>query len=52
MFAQTAESLGAKVLLPSWLLGIAAAVTMVMAALSGLGALRSLRLAEPATLLR
>ena len=47
-----AQSLGAKVLLPVWLLAGAAAVTLVMALLSGLAALRSLRLAEPATLLR
>jgi putative ABC transport system permease protein len=52
LFAQAAESLGAKVLLPGWLLGSAAAVTLLMALLSGLSALRSLRLAEPATLLR
>jgi putative ABC transport system permease protein len=52
VLAQTAESLGAKVLLPSWLLGTAAGVTLSMALLSGLSALRSLRLAEPAALLR
>jgi len=52
LFAQAAESLGARVMLPSWLLGAAAAVTLLMALLSGLSALRSLRLAEPATLLR
>jgi putative ABC transport system permease protein len=50
--AQGADALGAKVLLPLWLLGSAAAVTMTMALLSGLAALRSLRLAEPAALLR
>jgi putative ABC transport system permease protein len=50
--AQGADALGAKVLLPAWLLGSAAAVTMVMALASGLAALRSLRLVEPATLLR
>jgi putative ABC transport system permease protein len=44
--------LGAKVLLPSWLLGGAVTVTMTMAILSGLTALRSLRLVEPAELLR
>jgi putative ABC transport system permease protein len=52
LFAHTAEGLGAKVLLPGWLLGSAGAVTLAMAVLSGLGALRSLRLAEPAVLLR
>jgi putative ABC transport system permease protein len=50
--AKGADLLGAKVLLPPWLLGSAALVTMVMALLSGLAALRSLRLVEPATLLR
>jgi putative ABC transport system permease protein len=50
--AHVADALGAKVLLPVWLLGGACAVTMVMAVLSGLGALRSLRLIEPAVLLR
>jgi putative ABC transport system permease protein len=47
-----ADTLGAKVLLPAWLLAGAAGVTMAMALLSGLAALRSLRLVEPATLLR
>src|SRR5262249_32830825 len=47
-----AETLGAKILLPPWLLVGAIAVTMTMALLSGLAALRSLRLVEPATLLR
>jgi putative ABC transport system permease protein len=47
-----ADRLGAKILLPSWLLAATAAVTMTMALLSGLAALRSLRLVEPATLLR
>ncbi len=47
-----ADTLGAKVLLPAWLLASAAGVTMTMALLSGLAALRSLRLVEPATLLR
>jgi putative ABC transport system permease protein len=35
-----------------WIVGSAAAITLVMAMLSGLAALRSLRLVEPATLLR
>ena len=43
---------GVKVLLPLWLLGGSAAITMIMAVVSGLMALRSLRLVEPATLLR
>jgi putative ABC transport system permease protein len=47
-----AEALGAKVLLYDWLLALAAGVTMAMALLSGLAALRSLRRVEPAALLR
>ena len=39
-------------LLPTWLLGSAAAVTLAMAMLSGIAALRSLRRVEPALLLR
>jgi putative ABC transport system permease protein len=50
--AQGAEALGARVMLPVWLLIIAVAVTMTMAMLSGLAALRSLRLIDPAVLLR
>jgi putative ABC transport system permease protein len=50
--AKGAGLLGAKVLLPPGLLGLAGAVTMAMALLSGLAALRALRLVEPATLLR
>lgn len=46
------DAMGAKVLLPAWLLAAACAVTMVMAVLSGFGALRSLKLVEPAVLLR
>lgn len=45
-------SAGARVLLPLWLLGSVSGVTLGMALLSGLAALRSLRLAEPITLLR
>src|ERR1019366_5288724 len=44
--------IGAKVLLPPELLIGAAVITMTMAMLSGLAALRSLRLVEPVTLLR
>jgi putative ABC transport system permease protein len=40
------------VLLPPWLLGLGAGLTLAMALLSGLAALRSLRLVEPITLLR
>ena len=47
-----ADELGVRVLLPLWLIGSAAGVTLVMALGSGLVALRSLRLVEPATLLR
>jgi putative ABC transport system permease protein len=50
--ARGATALGAKVLLSPWLVAAAGTVTLVMALLSGLVALRSLRLAEPATLLR
>jgi putative ABC transport system permease protein len=39
-------------LLPYWLLGSVTIVTMAMAIFSGLAALRSLRLTEPANLLR
>jgi putative ABC transport system permease protein len=47
-----ADALGTRVLLPAWLLAAAATLTMAMALLSGLAALRSLRQAEPAALLR
>ena len=50
--ARLVDALGAKVSLPSWLLVGAAAMTMTMALVSGLAALRSLRLLEPAELLR
>jgi putative ABC transport system permease protein len=43
---------GARVLLPAWLFAAVDGLTMGMALLSGLTALRSLRLVEPATLLR
>jgi putative ABC transport system permease protein len=45
-------AMGAKVLLPAWLLGLAGTVTMLVALASGLSALRSLRAADPAVLLR
>jgi putative ABC transport system permease protein len=50
--ARLAGAVGVAVLLPAWLVGSAAAVTLGMALLSGLVALRSLRLAEPSRLLR
>jgi putative ABC transport system permease protein len=50
--ASGAGALGVPVLLPALLLEAAAAVTLGMALLSGLAALRSLRLVEPALLLR
>jgi putative ABC transport system permease protein len=50
--AELGNKVGAKVLLPWQLLGGTVAVTMSMAMLSGLTALRSLRLVEPVSLLR
>jgi putative ABC transport system permease protein len=50
--ARVGSEVGAKVLLPWELLTLAVSVTMVMAMLSGLAALRSLRLIEPVALLR
>jgi putative ABC transport system permease protein len=50
--AAAGDAAGARVLLPVWLLGVASALTLGMALVSGLGALRSLRLVEPITLLR
>jgi putative ABC transport system permease protein len=50
--AHVAEILGTRIILPYWLLGLVTAVTMAMAMVSGLAALRSLRLTEPANLLR
>lgn len=47
-----AEVVGTRMLLPTWLLGSVACITLAMALVSGLGALRSLRLMEPAQLLR
>lgn len=52
MASSLAESLGVKVDLPWWLLVSATLITLVTALLAGLIALRSLRLVEPATLLR
>jgi putative ABC transport system permease protein len=50
--AELANQLGAKVLLPWQLMLFAVGVTMIMAVLSGLAALRSLRQVEPIALLR
>ncbi len=50
--ARLAGLIGAEVLLPSWLLAGTIIVTMTIALVSGLLALRSLRLVEPANLLR
>lgn len=50
--AEAARLLDTKVLLPPWVLTGAAALTMGMALLSGVAALRSLRLVEPVSLLR
>jgi len=50
--AHVAEAIGTRMLLPHWLLGSVTALTMAMAMISGLVALRSLRLTEPANLLR
>jgi putative ABC transport system permease protein len=47
-----ADLVAAPLQLPFWLLASAVAVTMTMALASGLAALRSLRLVEPAMLLR
>ncbi len=50
--ARLASLIGAEVLLPSWLLAGTITVTMAIALVSGLLALRSLRQVEPANLLR
>jgi putative ABC transport system permease protein len=50
--ARFGSEVGAKVLLPWWLMTGAIGITMVMAILSGVVALRSLRRVEPVTLLR
>jgi len=52
LLAALGGQVGAKIQLPTELLLFAVAVTMVMAMLSGLLALRSLRLIEPVALLR
>ena len=50
--AEVADRLGVRVMLPPQLLAAAIGITMLMAMMSGLAALRSLRLVEPAMLLR
>jgi putative ABC transport system permease protein len=50
--AHMIDAVGAKAILPVPLVAASAVVTVVMALLSGLAALRSLRLIEPAQLLR
>jgi putative ABC transport system permease protein len=50
--AKLADLVGARVMVPEWLLGAVAAVTLATAMLAGLFALRSLRHIEPASLLR
>jgi putative ABC transport system permease protein len=50
--ARLVDALGARVNLPFWLLAGSAATTLTMALVSGLAALRSLRLLEPVELLR
>jgi putative ABC transport system permease protein len=52
LLARLAALCGAQVMLPLWLLAGAGAVTLLIALLSGLWAQRSLRLVEPAALLR
>jgi putative ABC transport system permease protein len=50
--ANVAALIGTRVLLPTWLITSASTLTLTMAMVSGLAALRSLRLMEPASLLR
>jgi putative ABC transport system permease protein len=52
LLGRLASAIGAEIQLPPWLLAATIAVTMTIALLSGLLALRSLRLMEVATLLR
>jgi putative ABC transport system permease protein len=52
LFGKAAELLHTDVVLPAWLLLVTAAITMLMALLSGVAALRSLRHVAPAQLLR
>lgn len=50
--AQIADAAGIRASLPPWLLGGTAVLTLIMALVSGLFALRSLKQAEPVQLLR
>lgn len=52
IMAKLGTDVGAKVILPMWLWIGATSITMAMALLSGLLALRSLRMVEPVSLLR
>jgi hypothetical protein len=52
LLGRLAALCGAQVMLPPWLLAGAGVITLVIALLAGLWAQRSLRLIEPATLLR
>jgi putative ABC transport system permease protein len=52
LLGELGNQVGAKVQLPWWLLSFSVGLTMAMALLSGLAALRSLRLIEPVNLLR
>jgi len=52
VMARLAGFVGAKVLLPEWLLAAVCVITLLMAMAAGLFALRSLRQVEPASLLR
>jgi putative ABC transport system permease protein len=52
VLAHFGNEVGARVQLPWQLLAGTVAVTMIMALVSGLAALRSLRLIEPVALLR
>lgn len=51
-FAALAATQGAKVILPAWLLAGASGITLLVALLSGIYALRSLSQVEPTNLLR
>jgi putative ABC transport system permease protein len=52
LLGELGNEVGAKVQLPWWLLTFSVSLTMAMSLLSGLAALRSLRLIEPVNLLR
>ncbi|MFO0866106.1 MAG: ABC transporter permease [Gemmataceae bacterium] len=52
LIARLAAEIGAKIILPWWLIVASTIITMIMALLSGLLALRALRQVEPVSLLR